>query len=294
MTGLFSALPAVGRRALLLAPALVVISVFFVGGVAQAVAQSLGYLPLVDSSRWSFDAYRSAFDDPAVRGSLAITVRVGVLSTAIATMLGVGAALVIRRLGRSRTWMQQLLQSSLAIPHLVGALAIGLLLSPSGFVSRLGNGAGLTQGTAGFPALTQDAVGWGIIAEYVWKEAPFIAVIALAAMSPELARLEQVSQTLGARWWQRLRHITLPMLAPAVASASVLVLAFTMGSYEVPRLLGRPFPAPLSVVAFESFRASDLTARPQAMAVAVLITALSLTIAALYLTLVRRLAGRSV
>lgn len=283
--------PAV-RRALLLAPAMVVIGVFFVGGLAQAVAQSLGYQPLLDDSRWTLEAYRSAADDPAVRSSLALTLRVGLLSTTIATVLGLSAALAVRRLGAGRAWMTRLFQSTLAVPHLVAALCIALLLSPSGSVSRVAAGVGLVDGQQDFPAITQDAFGWSIIAEYAWKETPFIAVIALAAMGANLGRLEDVSRTLGASRWQRLRHVTLPLLAAPVGAAAVLVLAFTMGSYEVPLLLGRPFPAPLSVVTFQEYSDADLTSRPRAMAVAVLLAALTTVVALLYLLVLRSLGRR--
>lgn len=280
------------RRALLLAPAMVVVGVFFVGGLAQAVAQSLGYQPLIGGSRWSLDAYRSAAADPAVRSSLALTLRVGVLSTMIASVLGVAAALVVRRLGAGRAWMTRLFQSTLAVPHLVAALCIALLLSPTGSVSRAANAMDVVDGPQGFPAVTQDSFGWGIIAEYSWKEAPFIAVIALAAMGANLGRLEDVARTLGAGRWQRLRHITLPLLAAPVGAAAVLVLAFTMGSYEVPLLLGRPFPAPLSVVTFQEYSDTDLTSRPRAMAVAVLLAALTTVVALLYLVLLRTIGRR--
>lgn len=274
-------------RALLLAPAMLVIGIFFIGGFVQAILQSLGHEPLVGQSVWSFDAYRAAAADPAVRSSLVLTLRIGLLSTVMATVFGVGCALVVRRLGAGRAWMTQLFQGTLAVPHLVGALCIGLLLSPSGFVSRAASTIGLADGVQQFPVLTQDSFGWGIIAEYVWKETPFIAVITLAAMSTNLGRLEAVSRTLGAGRWQRLRHVTFPMLAAPVGAAAILVLAFTMGSYEVPVLLGQPFPAPLSVVTYQSFNAIDLTSRPQAMAVAVLLAGLTTAIAGLYLMFIR-------
>lgn len=278
-------------RLLLLAPAMLVIGVFFVGGFIQAVLQSLGHQPLVGQSTWSFDAYRSAAADPAVRSSIALTLRIGLLSTGLATVLGVGSALVVRRLGKGRARMTRLFQSTLAVPHVVGALCIGLLLSPSGFVSRAANAVGLIDDVQEFPVLTQDTFGWGIIAEYVWKETPFMAVIALAAMSANLDRLEDVSRTLGAGRWQRLCRVTLPMLAAPVGAAAILVLAFTMGSYEVPVLLGQPFPAPLSVVTYQLFNSTDLTTRPQALAVAVILAALTTVIAVLYLMLMR-LSGR--
>lgn len=292
MTSLHTAPPAV-RRALLLAPALAVIGVFFVGGLAQAVLQSLGFAPLVGESRWSLDAYRQIAADPAVRSSLAITLRISFLATATATVLGVLIALGVRRLERGRRWTTRLLQGSLAIPHVVGALCIALLLSPSGSLSRLAAAVGLVDAPADFPAVTQDAFGWGIIAEYVFKETPFIAVIALAALTVRVDRLEDAAHTLGANRLQRLRHVTLPLLAAPVAAASVLVLAFTMGSYEVPLVLGRPFPAPLSVVAFETFRDTDLTARPEAMAIAVLIAALTSVVAGLYLLALRTMSQRT-
>ena len=82
----------------------------------------------------------------------------------------------------------------------------------------------------------------------------------------------------------------LPLLAPAVAAASVLVFAFTFGSYEVPFLLGRPFPATLPVVAYQRFRDTDLTARPRAMAIAVVIAVARRGAARLaYLALAERL-----
>lgn len=269
-----------------------VVAVFFVGGVSQAVAQSFGYQPFLPTYEWSADAYRSLWFDPAVRASLWLTLRVSVLSTLIAAVLGVGAALLLRRHGR-RPWATAIFQTNLAVPHLVGALCMVLLLSQTGLLSRLAHAAGLISSPADFPALTADRFGWGIIAEYVWKETPFIGVIALAALNRGVADLENSARVLGAGAWQRLRHVTLPAVLPAVSGASVLVLAFAAGSYEVPYLLGRPYPATLPVVALQYYQDTDLTSRPQAMAVAVLITGLSCLLVALYLRLTSLLAGRT-
>ena len=279
------------RILLLLTPALLVVAVFFVGGVSQAVAQSFGYQPFLPSSRWSADAYRSLWHDPAVRASLGLTIRVSVLSTFLAAIIGVAGALLIRRVG-SRTWAHAMFQANLAVPHLVGALCMLLLLSQSGLLSRLSHATGLTSGPADFPELTQDRFGWGIIAEYVWKETAFIGVIALAALNRGVSELEDAARLLGAGAGQRFRHVTLPALLPSVSAASVLVMAFVAGSYEVPYLLGRPYPATLPVVALEYYRDVDLTARPQAMAVAVLITGVSVVLVAAYFTLTSRLVRR--
>lgn len=279
--------------ALLLAPAMLVVGAFFATGVAQAVAQSLGYQPFLPGWHWSADAYRVLATDPAVRASLLVTARVSLASTALSAVLGVAAALVIRRLGRGRRWAAGLMQANLAVPHLVGALCMLLLLSQGGLLSRLAHAAGLTAAPGDFVPLTADALGAGVVAEYVWKETPFIAVLALSALGRGSAELESAASVLGAGRWQRLRHVTLPLLTPAVAAGSVLVLAFTAGSYEVPYLLGRPYPATLPVVAYQLYRDTDLSVRPVAMAVAVLITLTSLAVVAVYLALVSRLSRRS-
>ena len=81
------------------------------------------------------------------------------------------------------------------------------------------------------------------------------------------------------------RHAAFPL--------AVLVLAFVTASYEVPRLLGRPYPTTLSVEAFQRYRDIDLTSRPEAMALAVLIALLTTLAALAYLRLVGGLARRS-
>jgi len=285
-------LPQSVRIALLLAPALVVVATFFVGGAAQGVAQSLGYQPYLPGSRISTDPYLALWRDPAVRASLLLTAWVSFVSTALASLLGVAGALLIRGLGRSRSWVAAVFQANLAVPHLVGALCMLLLLSQAGFLSRVSHGIGVTSSPSGFLALINDEFGWGIIAEYVWKETPFLTVIALASLTGGVRDLENAARSLGANGWQRLVNVTLPVIAPAMAAGSVLVFAFAAGSYEVPFLLGRPFPATLPVVALQYASASDLTARPAAMAVTVLITVTSGLVVAAYLALLSRLSRR--
>lgn len=277
------------RIALLLAPALAVVVVLFGGGLAQAVAQSVGYQPFLPARPLSLDAYRQLWADPAVRASIGLTLRIAALSTALAAALGIAAALLVRSLGRTRAVFGTLLQVTLPVPHIVAALAMILLLAQGGALSRASHALGLTGAPSEFPALTQDGFGWGIIISYVWKEAPFVGVVVLAALSTGVAELEDAARALGAGPWQRFRHVVAPVIAPAVGASSLLVLAFTVGSYEVPFLLGRPFPATLPVVAYQRFRDPDLTARPLAAAISVLIAVLVGLCALAYLVLTDRM-----
>jgi putative spermidine/putrescine transport system permease protein len=51
-------------------------------------------------------------------------------------------------------------------------------------------------------------------------------------------------------------------------SGTIIVFAFSFGSYEVPYLLGEPYPSTVSVVAYQLYTDRDLANRPTAMALA--------------------------
>lgn len=263
--------------------------VLFLGGLGLGVAQSFGYLPFLPGWHWNADAYTGLLDDKAVRQSFLLTFRTAFLATAVSTVLGVAGALVVRGTRRGRGVLSAVFQSSLPVPHLVGALAMLLLLSQGGTLSRLTNVVGLTDGSQGFPELTGDRFGWGILFEYVWKETPFIGVVVLSALNAGVAELEDAARTLGAGWLARLRHVIIPLITPGVLATSILVFAFSFGSYEVPFLLGRPYPATLPVVAYQYYSDVDLNARPVAMAICVVIALLVGSLVAVYMALTRRL-----
>ncbi len=262
-------LPRAVRIWLLLSPALAIVIVLFLGGLGLGVAQSFGYLPVLGRSSWSFDAYRAAWHDPAVRASVVLTLRIALLATIISSVLGVAGALVLRATRRGRRLASLVFQYNLSVPHVVGALCMLLLLQQSGLMARLAGAAGLGGGQGSFPVIVHDRFGWGIIAELVWKETPFIGVVVLAALSSGVRELEEAARTLGAGPWQRFRLVVLPLLAPGLVATSIIVFAFSFGSYEVPFLLGRPFPATLPVVSYQYYRDIDLNTRPQAMAISV-------------------------
>lgn len=278
---------------MLLSPALGLVGVLFLGGLGLGVAQSFGYLPFLPGWHWSLDSYSGLLDDKAVRQSFVLTFRIAFLSTGLAVVVGVGGALLIRSTRRGKRLLSALFQSTLPVPHVVGALAMLLLLSQGGTLSRLTNAVSLTHGSQGFPELTGDRFGWAILAEYVWKEAPFIGVVVLSALSSGVADLEDAARTLGAGPGARLRHVVLPLITPGVLATSILVFAYSFGSYEVPYLLGRPYPATLPVVAYQYYTNVDLNARPVAMAICVVIAVLIASLVALYMLLAERFVRRT-
>ncbi|MEC3975843.1 ABC transporter permease subunit [Amycolatopsis sp. H20-H5] len=255
----------------LLTPALVVVLGLFGGGLALAVAQSLGAAPVTGDGTLSLSSYTTVLRDPEFVSSVLTSLWIAAASTLLALALGTAAALTLRSSAAVSRGLA-LLQAALPVPHLVGAIAFSLALADSGLLSRLANVAGLAGTPADFPALVQDPHALGIILTYAWKETPFVAVVALSALGPRIREYETMARTLAAGPGARLRHVTLPLLAPALLAAGMLVFAFTFGAYEVPALLGRSYPEALPVLAYRGFSAVELDARPAGLAVAVLIS----------------------
>ncbi|MBK8989986.1 MAG: ABC transporter permease subunit [Chloroflexi bacterium] len=270
---------------LMLAPSLMVIILLFGGGLWLALRQSLGTVPGSGMSELSLEAYRRVFNDPAFGRSLLLTVWIAGVSTAVSTLLALIAALTLRRAFRGKRVAAFIFQSNLPIPHLVGAIGILFLFSQSGFLARLGHTLGLIQVPADFPALVFDPYAIGIILEYVWKSSVFMGIILLAAMQTIGEDYEQAAQTLGANQWQRWRFVLLPLLRPSILSASILVFAFTFGAFEVPLLLGARYPSALPVLAYRLYTDVDLNARPEAMALSIIIAALITMLILVYMQL---------
>lgn len=281
-------LPEWTRPWVLLAPALLVISVLFLGALAFGVLQSLNIVNFAGQPDPSFDAYVNIFNDPVFWGSLWLSLRIALISTALSIVLAVLSALLIFHTERGRRATTFIYQFNLPIPHIVGGVAMLLLLSQSGFVSRVGYGLGLTETPADFPPMTNDPWGIGIIAEYVWKETVFIGVVVLAALSGGVAEYEALARTLGASRWKRFWHVILPLIAPAIVSTSIIVFAFSFGAFEIPFMLGQPFPAALPVLAFRAYTDVDLNSRPEAMAISVVIACVVAVLVFIYTWFGRR------
>ena len=276
------------RTWVLLSPALLVIVVLFLGGVFFGIIQSLNYLPLIGQYDLNLDAYAQMLSDPAFGPALILSLWIAFAATIVSAVLAIAASLFLRQTSIGRRLGTYLFQLNLAIPHIVGAVAMLLLLSQSGLISRLTHAVGLTADTSSFPAIVNDRWGIAIIAEYVWKEVPFIGVVVLAALAGGTRDYEDLARTLGAGWRQRFRHVILPFIAPGVLSTSIIVFAFSFAAYEVPFLLGQPYPATLSVLAYLSYTNVDLNARSEAQAINVVIALIVIVLTIVYLRLSSR------
>ena len=273
---------------LLLLPAMTIIVLLFFGGLLIGLMRSFNYMPVIGLTDPDLSAYISVFTDREFYLSFLLTFHIAFTSTVISSVLAIGAALLLRRSFVGRGVVNFLFQLNLTVPHLVGAIGILYLFSQSGSFARLAHEFGMIQGPSDFPALVFDPYAIGIILQYVWKEIPFSGVIVLANMQSLGEDFESVARSLGATKWQAFRYVLLPLIFPGVLSASVMVFAFTFGAYEIPAILGANFPAALPVLAYRKYTDVDLAARPEAMAMAIVIALLSAVMIYFYIRYSRR------
>jgi putative spermidine/putrescine transport system permease protein len=283
------------RLAAMLAPLLTAVVGLFAAGLLVVLLQSLGWLQPAGvgaPAPPTAQAYLGLFADREFYLSLTLTLWVATVTTVLSLAGGVAIALGLHRLVRGRRIAYSLLQVPLAVPHLAMAVAMLNLIAPSGLVARAAYAIGWIAGPADFPALVHDRYGAGIVLAYAAKEIPFMAVVATAMLLRLGDDYDALARTLGASARQRLRHVTLPLIAPGVGAAALIVFAYVFAAFETPFLLGRPYPAMLSVVAERQFVSVDLAERPTAMAYALVMTVLAAIVVRGYLALSQAMSGR--
>ncbi len=270
----------------LVAPAVFLVAAVTGTALVTVVATSLGLLPLVGQPRLSTDGFTTlARDLPAATRESLMT---AATATLLAAAIGLTIATVVVGAGRGVRLVVGLAVAVLTVPHLVGAAATGMLLSNVGLAQRW---TGISA--ASWPELVGGRWPWATVLELAWKESAFVALLVIASVRRQYADLREVAAVLGAAPRTQWRRVLLPLSAPALASSSLIVFVYSLGTYEVARLLGRAYPEPLPVMAYRLFTDIDSAARPQAAATAVVATGLALLAAVAVLPLVRRLgAGR--
>lgn len=260
------------------------LAVLFGASIVYGVAQSLGYLTFIGQRTLSLAAYERILIGPSPIAtefwrSLGFSLWVSAASTVLAAAGALGVAVLATGRREAGTTSVFLLHLNLAVPHLVWAIALSLFLAQSGLLARIAATLGWIATPADFPVLVRDRYGFGIILDYVTKEIPFLTLILLAILRSQPRTYNVVAENLGATAWQRLRHVTFPLVRPGLLAGSLLVFAFIFGAYEVPAILGVRFPRMVAALALDFFLNPDLQQRAEGMAISVVMAAVVVAVA---------------
>jgi len=182
------------------------------------------------STKWYGELLRDeAFIDAAL-----VTLRVAVVSSTIATVLGTMAALVLVRAGRfpGRTLFSGMIYAPLVMPEVITGLSLLLL-----FI-----GIGLDRGI-----LT-------IILAHTTFSMAFVAVVVSSRLMTFDRSLEEAALDLGCSPFDAFRLVTLPIIAPAVISGWLLAFTLSLDDLVIASFTAGPSATTLPIKIWSSIR----------------------------------------
>jgi putative spermidine/putrescine transport system permease protein len=234
----------VDTQMLLLVPATVFVVALFIYPFGYGLAVSLQ-----PREGGMLAAYQGFFSDAYQRDTIMTTLWIALP----AALLNVAASVPIAYRMRGRFRGKRLLTTVLVVPITLGTVltAEGLLnfLGPAGWFNRFLLTTGLTDAPV---RLTNNY--WGVFFSLVITGFPFAFLLVLSYLSGIDPSLERAAATLGAGWRQRFFRITLPLLAPGLATTFCLTFVLAFSVFPSAILVGDPSGSTrvISIAAYEA------------------------------------------
>lgn len=210
------------------------------------------YLPLVvvaissvnsarfgsDWKGFTLDWYRAAFGNPQVIDAVTNTLILGIASAAIATTVGtlLGYGLARHDFVGKKTFARALLLP-IAVPDVV--MAVSLL----SFYAWLRSWTGF--GNLGLSTM---------VLSHVTFQIPFVAMIVAARLRGVDPAIGQAASDLGASRWQRMRHVTLPMLRPGIIGGALLAFTLSLDDFVVSFFTSGPGATTLPIYIYSAVK----------------------------------------
>jgi multiple sugar transport system permease protein len=218
--------------ALCLAPAVVVLGLFVVYPLVSTGMLSLtdwdGLTP--DKPFVGLDNYVKLAGDASFRNSMLVTILYGLGVCALSVLTGIGGATLLNGAFRGRAIYRTAFFLPVVTSSIAAAAVWRYLFDVSGPVN------------AGLSALGMGAPSWlgdphlalvSLTLLTVWKQLGLNMVLYLTALQTIPAQVYEAASLDGASAWQRMRHITVPLLAPMTFFVVVQALVTTFQSFDL-------------------------------------------------------------
>jgi len=209
----------------LLAPALLLIGLVALFPLLWTVAESLHLhdlrMPWRGQPFVGLDNYAELLRTPRFWQALWHTAWFAAGSVVPELVLGMILALALNQAFRGRGAVRALVLVPWAIPTVVAGLLWRFMFDGEGAIA---NTILLDAGAIRSPLvwLAHPMAAWvPILLADIWKTTPFVALLLLAGMQNIDPALYQAARMDGAGSWHRFRHITLPLLRPAILVALI-------------------------------------------------------------------------
>ncbi|GAA2107076.1 carbohydrate ABC transporter permease [Actinomadura alba] len=220
---------------------------------------------------------------PAVRNTALLIVIVIPLQFALA----IAMALLLRE----RPRLSGLYFYVWAVPLAISDLAAGLvwlaIFADQGYLNSALAGLGLSE--SGYEWLSYEHPGTmlaAVVVAELWRATSLVFIILVGGLSVIPKEYDEAAQVFGATLWQRVRHVTLPLLRPSIQVALILRTILAFQTFAVAQALaGRNFPLLIGET-YEWY--VNLQNPYAASAVAMIILGVSMFTATVYLRALRQ------
>jgi putative spermidine/putrescine transport system permease protein len=259
----------VDARLLLLLPGLV----FVVGLFIYPFLYGLGLSFQPKGGGGPFTDYRRFFTDSFERDTIWKTVKLAIP----AALFNVVASVPIAYRLRGKFRGKRLLTTVLVVP-----ITLGTVLTAEGLLNFLGPTGWLNRTLLDLKIIDQPLTlvqnYWGVFFSLVISGFPFAFLLILSYLSGIDPSLERAAATLGADWKQRFRRVTLPLLAPGLATTFCLTFVLAFSVFPSAILVGDPTNTTrvISIAAYQA--AYEQYDYPYASTIAMIMGAIELAV----------------
>jgi putative spermidine/putrescine transport system permease protein len=225
--------------------------------------------------------YRLLLDDVFVERMI-FSIGVSLLAAAVCLAVGFPFTYMVTRMPRRpHVALLVVVLSALSLSEVIVGFSWSVLLGRASGVTNILVWLGVME-----EAIAYAPGFWAVLLGLSYIAFPYC----ILTLYPPLSRLDreitEAAQTLGASPWRTFWTVVVPVSRTIIVAAFLLVLVFTLGSYLIPAILGRPEHWTVSV--FISDQASFNANVPFAAAMALVLTGLSLAIVAIAILLESR------
>ncbi len=221
-------------------------------------------------------------NDPGFVKSFSFTAKFAAVSVVSINLMGFSLALLATRGLRG----SHIMRSIFFMPNLIGGLILGFVWQFI-FIKAF-DGAGKMLGIESLQGwLSSTNTGfWGLAILMSWQLSGYLMIIYIAALESIPESLNEAALIDGATAWQRLRHITIPLVAPAFTVGMFLSLSnsFKLFDQNLALTAGGPYDSTqmLALNIYKSAFVFNKLGLAQAKAVIFLIAVALITLTQIY------------
>jgi multiple sugar transport system permease protein len=232
-------------------PTLLVVTVIVILPIAWTILLAFQHAKLIDLQgmglfgNWTTRNFEQVFTAPGFWSSLVTTLVYTVGGTVGSILLGLVAALALRRPFRGRG----VVRSTMLLPYVAPVVAVTFVwetaLSPqTGIINQWGTHILGWHRPIAFLSTSSYQVHllgvhfhvplalFTVIAFEIWRYFPFAFLFLLARLQAVPAGIEEAAEVDGATLTQRFRYILLPQLMPVIALLAVLRFIMTFNKFD--------------------------------------------------------------